>query len=130
MIEVVLAFPPSGWKDNRCAPLPKMTASELRRRPGEQSLVHAAPGIPQRLGGPKTKARGACFLSNWWERLLRKVPVCPTPLPENYTPRPVAQNNVCGHWPTRGLRAHRGFPDEAFGFMPGVPLSLSERHCM
>ena len=37
MIEVILAFLVSGWKENRCTPLPKMTASVFCRCPGKWS---------------------------------------------------------------------------------------------
>lgn len=43
MIEVVLAFLVSGWKENRCVPLPKMTAYELDRRLGNAVRPHPAP---------------------------------------------------------------------------------------
>ena len=39
MIEVVLALLVSGWKENRCVPLPKMTAYRLYQRPGNRVLM-------------------------------------------------------------------------------------------
>lgn len=54
--EVILALLVSEWKENRCVPLPKMTAPELYHHPGMGCLC----GISefQRLGGLQIKALG------------------------------------------------------------------------
>lgn len=122
MIEVILAFLVSGWKENRCTPLPKMTASESADAPGEGVLP--APSVNSSEAGRsagKSTGAGVGVGGRALQGLGTNIEKC-SPSAQPYSPTRTAYHDFCFRAVSAavGQRTDRGHTE---AFLRGLPAS-------